>query len=137
MSEGQPSLYTPVASPLPPPPDEDIFTPDQWTILLAIADTIVPSIRSKESTDSSAQLVLPSSDFNAAKSTLQDGLDHSHSSTAKTDLISTYLEENASSLPGFKDTLKTTFGRHIHNEARRGLTLVLTALGYVVVTCGR
>lgn len=129
-SDNPPTSYTPLDSPLPPPPEEDIFTPDQWTILLAIADTIIPSIRSSDSIDPSA-LSVPDSELAAARSHLQNGLDNPHSEES-THLITSYLEEAASSVPQFKDSLKAIFGRHVHHEARKGLSLILTALKYVI-----
>ncbi|KAK2762316.1 hypothetical protein FQN54_001326 [Arachnomyces sp. PD_36] len=109
------STYTPVASPLPPPPNEDVFSPDQWSTLLAIGDTIIPSISTTTSSYSSAKSFLLSS--------LEDP-----SSDDSSRLIDSYLAENPSSIPQFKDALKALFGRYIHNEGRKGLTLVLTAL---------
>lgn len=122
--------YTPLASPLPPPPEEDVFTPDQWTVLLAIADAIIPSIRSPDTADPSTQLSVSDSELNAAKTHIQNGLDDPNSEESA-QLVTSYLEESASSVPQFKDSLKTIFGRHIHHEGRKGLTLVLTALKYV------
>lgn len=125
------TTYTPVTSPLPPPPEEDVFTPVQWAVLLAIGDTIIPSIHPSDgSTDPSTQLSIPTAEFNATKAILQDGLDDSHSEESA-HLINTYLDENVSSIPQAKDCIKSLFSRHIHNEGRKGLSFVLTALRYV------
>lgn len=130
-SDNSASSYTPLSSPLPPPPEEDVFTPDQWAVLLAIADTIIPSISDHGSADPSSQLSVPRSDLDAARTHLKRSLDEPQSEQSDR-LINSYLEENASSVPQFKDSLKSLFSRHIHHEGRKGLGMVLTALKYAL-----
>jgi hypothetical protein len=115
------SFIAPLATPLPPPPEGDVFTPDQWRTFYAIADTFIPSI-SKSGTSTLTELAIPDSKLAATKKSI--GLIYNSSS----ELVESYLFENASSIPEFKDLAHRLLTLHVRPEATRGLGFILSAL---------
>lgn len=120
-------------SPLPPAPAADgIFSPTQWATLLAIADTVIPSIRpaadkssdDDDDADTSICHELDSAEFNRTKSTLQFG----STSPDSADHATRYLAESAGATADFKDTMCRTLGLYVPSDQRRGLSLVLSGL---------
>lgn len=119
--------YTPVDVPLPPVPSREIFSEIQWTTLLAIADTVIPSIRGPSARPSASTRVIPQSQLNTTVATLAASIDDPDAVT----LATRYLEESASSNLHFRDTLQRLFADYVHEQGRNGLSLILNALKYV------
>lgn len=119
-------VYTPLAAPLPPAPTEEVFTDLQWETLLSLADTVIPSIRRRDTATSHTQKVVPGSKLDSAISTLKSTIEGPDAA----DLAARYLEEPASSNPEFKEAIRRLFGHYVHTEAKKGISLILTALKY-------
>lgn len=117
------NLIAPLESPLPPPPNGEVLTDSQWTTLMAIADTVIPSI-SDSSQSSPERLMVEPSEYAMAVKTLKSEIPD----TGKVDLIRTYLQESPSTLPGFKQYLHRTVEDFMREDARKGLRVLLSAL---------
>jgi len=114
----------PTASPLPPLPQADPFTPAQWRTLLAIADAVVPSIRPASTAHASTELAVADHAYSTALTTIQTiALDSN-----TTDLAKSYLEERPSTLPAFRDSLHRLFGLYLPRDSLKQLTLILSLL---------
>ena len=85
----------------------EILTEEQWTTLLAIADAFIPSTTS----EALASVALPK--------TLRD---------QNADLVSTYLQESASSIPEFKQGLEMMLSLYVHEATRDGVRTMLSLL---------
>lgn len=108
----------------PPLPDTQLFSELQWKTLLSLADTMIPSVRSSGNANSTK--VVPAPQFDSAVSKLASDIPGPDSAQKAT----RYLEENASSNPAFRDNIQRLFGTFVHQEGRKGLSLVLNALKY-------
>ncbi|KAL4891576.1 hypothetical protein BDV59DRAFT_66050 [Aspergillus ambiguus] len=118
------AVYTPLDVALPPVPTKEVFSELQWKTLLALADSVIPSIRTPSAPKSPVAKVISQSDYDAAHSDLVARI-HSPDAAA---LATRYLEENASSNPGFRDGVQRLFSQFVHEEGRNGISLILTAL---------
>ena len=91
---------------------------------MAIADATIPSIEVSSSPSTVDKLGIQASTYTTAidnvKSALPTGADH--------DLAQRYLKENPSSVKGFKDLLHRMLGDHINQDARKGVSVILSAL---------
>ncbi|KAE8355990.1 hypothetical protein BDV28DRAFT_11962 [Aspergillus coremiiformis] len=116
--------YTPLEVPVPPVPTKQIFSELQWTTLLAIADTVIPSIRGPSAPKSSTAKVIPQSQFDAIRSSLTAKIPHPDAAS----LATQYLEENASSNPRFRPALQQLLSEYVHEEGRKGFSFILNAL---------
>lgn len=116
--------YTPLEAPVPPLPEDDVFTELQWKTLLSLADAVIPSIAAAGAAKSPNQKTVPSAEIESALSTLQETIEGPNAGR----LARQYLEESASSVPLFKESLHRVFGQYIYQEARKGVGFLLTAL---------
>ena len=120
------SPVSPKASPVPARPAEDPLTKDQWRTLLAIADTIVPSIHAESAGPSKHGLVIDDSAYSLTLSTLQQRL---KPTDGKVDVLAKkFLEERPSENPAFKEILTRFFGLWAPSEAKQQITLILNLL---------
>ncbi|EAW07136.1 putative long chain fatty alcohol oxidase [Aspergillus clavatus NRRL 1] len=124
MAEQTVTAYVPLDVSLPPIPTEQVFSDLQWKTLLALADTVIPSVRSPSSPKSLSTKVVPDCDLKAAVSTLAS---HMHDPEA-TKIAEQYLEETGSANPLFVEGLRRLFAEYIHQEGRNGISLILNAL---------
>ncbi|KAJ5126478.1 hypothetical protein N7448_007257 [Penicillium atrosanguineum] len=118
------STYTPLEVPLPPFPNLSFFSGAQWTILFALCDAVVPSIRTAATVKSSTDKVISTGEWDAALSkliSLNPGPDAANIATR-------YLEEDASSNPVFRSYVERILGDYVHEEGKAGFGLVLNAL---------
>ena len=123
----------PLPNPLPPPPAKEIFTAAQWRTLLAVADTVIPSL-----TFSTSQTRLPSTAVQTVENAIRlppeqyDGvakdLEARLAPDAPATLVHAYLEENASSNPRFREALQRLLGSYMSGDAVRELGGLLWAL---------
>lgn len=118
--------YTPLAVSIPPVSTKEIFSELQWTTLLSIADTIIPSIRGPTAPQSPSTKVIPQSQLNATIKSLAASIRDPDAVT----LAMRYLEENASSNLHFRDTIQRLFADYVNEEGRNGLSFILSALKY-------
>ena len=123
MTSTQLNLIAPLDTPLPPPPDGQVLTESQWTTLMAIADVVIPSIQ-VSSTLSNRSLCLTAAEYASAHETITQRL------PVQTDpnFTQRFLQENASSLPGFREVLQRVLGDYTREDARKGIRVILSAL---------
>ncbi|KAK4545359.1 hypothetical protein LTR36_003539 [Oleoguttula mirabilis] len=120
-------------SPLAPLPEHDILTAEQWGILSAIADTVVPSITSQEG-NRLLQHPLRRDVYDASCKRLKRsvGLERAH------DLAQRYLAESATAQPEFRNGVCRLINLYLPNDAQKQLLFVLDALntraGSIVLT---
>lgn len=120
------NLFAPLDSPLPPPPSGEVLTEAQWKTLMAIGDTLIPSIETS-SDPSTTKLSVPKHVYTAALNKLEEVV-ASNPEGPKGEIIQKYLEENASSTPGFKEALHRLLGEYLQEDALRGIRAILSAL---------
>lgn len=111
-----------IPSPVPPP-SADPFSNAQWSILAAIADTVVPSFTPFKSDaliqhplrrdiyDSTFQLVTKMASLEGEK-----------------DIVTTYLDERPSTQPEFKEHLNRLLADYLDPSNKNQLLLILSAL---------
>ncbi|KAH8595718.1 long chain fatty alcohol oxidase-like protein [Bisporella sp. PMI_857] len=118
-------MLAPLATPLPEGPKDQFFTEQQWTTLLAIMDTIIPSIHTEATTSyQSEQLTISKEKYNTAFEHLQSNVTNPPSQ----DLLAKYLEERPSTNPKFQDALQRILVQRSRDDARKGLAFILSAL---------
>src|SRR5579871_3757535 len=120
------SPVTPKASPLPPVSTIDPLTSSQWRTLLALADTVIPSIVPKTTANSSEELGVPESNYSSALSTIEA----TFSQDQTKELAKEYLNERPSQLPAFKELLHRLLGTHLATDVAKSLATSLTLLEY-------
>lgn len=116
-------VIAPLESPLPAPPEGEILTDSQWKTLMAIADTVLPSLVGS-SQASQETLSIDSAEYEKTV----DSLEAQIPKTGKADLVRAYLEECPSKLPGFKQSLHRVIGEYLREDARKGLRVLLSVL---------
>lgn len=123
MTSTQLNLIAPLATPLPPPSKGEVLTESQWTTLMAIADTVIPSIE-VSSDFSRASLSLPASEYSTAIEKIESRLP----STTDAGVPQQYLRESASSISGFQVQLRRQLADYVPQNARRAIGVILSAL---------
>lgn len=96
-----------LAAPLPPAPEGDFFTSEQWAILLSICEVFIPALDASEANTTVFKL-LPK---DANDNTLSD-----------------YLTESVIALPAFKPALHRRLGHYVPASGLAPLSFVLSAL---------
>lgn len=121
----QMELLAPLANPLPDLPPGEPFTDEQWLILMAIMDTVIPSVR-KETTKSDMiqQLAVSEVQYNTAV----DHLKKTVSDPPTSEYLDEYLDERPSANPKFQPLLKRYLSQYSPDHAKKGLSLALSAL---------
>lgn len=116
-------LIAPLESPVPPPPSGDVLTDSQWATLMAIADTVIPSI-GDASQPAPDRLSIESTEYATVVKKIEADITQSE----KADLAQKYLQESPSTLPGFKQFLHRVLADYMREDARKGLRIMLSAL---------
>lgn len=124
MAEQSVSTYAPLETPVPPGPNASFFSDAQWKTLFALADAIVPSIRTAATAKSSTDKVISIAEWDDAVSKVSSLIQGPDSAK----IAAQYLEEDASSNPGFRAYVQRVLGDYVHDEGRAGLGLVMNAL---------
>ncbi|KUJ12732.1 long chain fatty alcohol oxidase-like protein [Mollisia scopiformis] len=125
MSSATIESLAPLAAALPDPPTELPFTEANWRTLLAIMDTIIPSIRREtQATDKSTQLTISDIEYN----TTVDDLKKTVTNPPDSESLDEYFNERPSEIPRFQELLKRTFVFNVRDDARKGLGFILAAL---------
>jgi hypothetical protein len=125
MATTEVEALAPLATPLPDGPSELPFSGLQWTTLLAIMDTVIPSIRRETTTSSQLnQLTISEVEYNHTVHQLKKTLVDPPTSEA----LDEYLDEKPSDNPRFQALLQRTLSTFAHDDAKQGLSLVLTTL---------
>jgi hypothetical protein len=107
------------------------FTESQWTTLMAIMDTIIPSIQSDTSTKQTDHQSIPQEEFEATVDSLKKIVDEKHDRQ----IFEEYLNNKASDEPKFQSTLMHAFGKLIPEANRKGMAFILSTLELVLISC--
>jgi hypothetical protein len=125
MATAEVEALAPLATPLPDGPSELPFSGLQWTTLLAIMDTVIPSIRRETTTSNQInQLTISDVEYNHTVHQLKKALVDPPTSEA----LDEYLDEKPSDNPRFQALLQRTLSTFAHDDAKQGLSFVLTTL---------
>ena len=128
MTTRQIELLAPLASPLPDLPPGDSFSEGQWAILMAIMDTVIPSLRRETRTsDEIKQLAVSDFQYN----TIVGRFKKTAVDPPSTEALDEYLDERPSANPRFQSLLKRYLGHYAPVDAKKGLSFVLSTLKYV------
>lgn len=125
MTSTELNLLSPLASPLPPPPEGEVLTAAQWRTLMAIADAVIPSIE-VSSIPSTRKLAIQTSEYASAIERIQ----HLIPAPALTETAQSFLQESASSTPGFKESIHRQLAHYLREDAVKGIQVILSALEY-------
>lgn len=124
IGSAQPALK-PLVAPLPDPPETEAFTPEQWATLMAIMDTVVPSVqRGTKSGGTATQQTLADAEYNKAAEDLKKAVVGPVDDKA----IEDFLGEKPSANPRFQALLRRSMIAYSREDVRKNLTLVLSAL---------
>jgi hypothetical protein len=121
------NVVAPRAAPLPDAPTENYFTEVQWTTLMAIMDTVVPCIKRESAFSAPPNLsedTVPDMICNA----LTDNLQRSTVDAPNSAQLDQYLAEKPSDNPEFQVLVKRTLMQYSREDARKGLSFLLTAM---------
>lgn len=125
MSSTTMEALAPLATALPDPPADNPFAETHWKTLLAIMDTVVPSVRREgQATDKSSQLVISDEEYHTKVEHLKKAVTNSPS----TEALDVYLGERPSEIPRFQELMKRLFTFYVREDARKGLGFILAAL---------
>ena len=124
MTTTQLKMMTPLASPLPPAPPDDALSPSQWATLMALVDTIYPSIT--KSPNEPNKLYIPEPQYDSALKQLEETIPGDD----KAQVARQYLEESAASVPAVREAISRQLHRYITQDALKGLRVILSALEY-------
>ena len=123
MTSTELKALAPLAIALPPIKDDQVLSDAQWATLMAIADTIIPSLQ--VSSEASLQhLNVPSSEYNASTEIIKKNIPRGQ----RADLAKFYLNERPSSIPEFKDQLSRLLSNYLRDDAKKGVKTILYAL---------
>lgn len=125
MATSEVEALTPLATPVPDGPTELPFSELQWSTLLAIMDTVIPSIRRETTTNNTInQLTISDVEYNKTVKHLKKTLANSPDSKS----LDEYLDEKPSDNQRFQALLQRTLSTFVRDDARQGLSLILTTL---------
>ena len=122
MTSNTIDVIAPIVAPLPDPPEGQYFTELQWSTLMAIMDTVIPSIhRASLANDPASQLSVPDGEYSDAVTHMQTTI----SSPPSNEALEAYLNEKPSDIPAFQiSPPKPTI--YAREDARKVLAFVLT-----------
>lgn len=117
---------SPKATPLPPLPSEDPFTPAQWNTLLAILDAIIPAIKPTTTADPHTDLAVTDTEYATAVSKLHALVPETKAGAEVA--VKDYLHNHATENPLFRQQLQRVFAVYMPQSQRKELSMVLTVL---------
>lgn len=115
---------SPKAAALAPIPAEDPLTAAQWTILLAIADAIIPAIEPISVANTSTTIPAKDNEYSAAISALTSLTPQAGGEA----VAKSYLRESATSNPAFREGLHRVIALYLPQSSKKELGLVLNIL---------
>jgi hypothetical protein len=125
MATTEVEALAPLATPPPDGPTKLPFSGLQWTTLLAIMDTVIPSIRRETTINNKVnQLTISDIEYNQTVHHLKKTLVNSPTSES----LDEYLDEKPSDNPRFLALLQRTLSTFARDDAKQGLSLILTTL---------
>lgn len=126
MTTTELNLLKPLDSPLPPPPKGEVLTAAQWRTFLSIADAIIPNIE-VSTTASHDRLTIQASEYTNAIQQIEKNIPvASDVSAAKR-----YLQESASTTPGFKEAVHRQLGHYVREDSLRGIVSSHSSISYL------
>jgi len=106
---------------LPDGPEESPFTEANWNTLLAIMDTVIPSISREKKTSNSNQRPISETEYQATVDQLV--VDPPNEKD-----LNDYFNERASDIPAFHELLKRMLAHYTPEDSRKGLGFILSSL---------
>ena len=106
---------------------DDVFTPTQWTLLMSLLDTAIPSITaeiSKEGKEDAQRLCVDNEAYDKCTRSLRARLPPSTDPA----IISTYLVESIASIPDVQPLIRQMFTFNVSPEQLKGFRFVLSGL---------
>ncbi|CAL3973808.1 unnamed protein product, partial [Diplocarpon coronariae] len=120
-------VIAPLEAALPDPPTGNYFTETQWVSLMALMDTVIPSVK-RESVGANKQYQdeerIPDTSFNTALHHLQRNVTNAPTKMQ----LDQYLAEKPSDNPEFHELVKRTLIQFSREDARKGFSFLLSAL---------
>lgn len=119
-------VVVPLTSALPDAPVRNYYTEAQWTTLMALMDTIIPSIK-RESVASKSSInveLIPDTMYSTAVHQLQRALINAPTEVE----LDQYLAEKPSDNPEFHDLMKRSLMQYSREDARKGFAFLLSGL---------
>ena len=110
---------------LPDGPEESPFTEANWNTLLAIMDTVIPSISREKKTSNSNQRPISETEYQATVDQLV--VDPPNEKD-----LNDYFNERASDIPAFHELLKRMLAHYTPEDSRKGLGFILSSLKYIL-----
>lgn len=125
---GEPQLneapVTPKASTLPSLSKEDPLGPAQWRTFMAIADTVIPSIKPASSAQGMNELAVPDEEYAQIVTRMKSHCLHD----SNEGLAVQYLEERPSTNPHFKELIWRYLSLNLPEDQKQLLRLSLNLL---------
>ncbi len=125
MASSTMNIVGPLPTPLPAAPGVEPFSELNWRTLMAIMNTVIPSIhRQTKSSDEFKQLLIPDAEYNKVVGSIKRTV----AGVSDDQLLDVYFDENASSIPRFEELLRDTFNLYVREEGKKGMAFILSAL---------
>ncbi|MCJ1310361.1 hypothetical protein MMC25_004025 [Agyrium rufum] len=125
MNDAGMAQISPLAVTLPRLPEGEVLSESQWRTLMAIGDTVIPSIHEATSESTSQDtFALSEKEYNKVSSNIRSALPTSSSPK----LLQTYLAENASGNEGAREFIQRTLSCYVRPAQRKGMGVILNAL---------
>ncbi|KAL2073563.1 hypothetical protein VTL71DRAFT_10889 [Oculimacula yallundae] len=119
-------VVAPLTVALPEAPVGNYYTEAQWKTLMALMDTVIPSIK-RESVASTANIDeehIPDTIYNTLAHQLQRAVKNSPTEVQ----LDQYLAEKPSDNPEFHELVKRTLMQYSREDARKGFSVLLSGL---------
>ncbi|KAG4417883.1 hypothetical protein IFR04_008937 [Cadophora malorum] len=119
-------VVAPLTAPLPDGPVGNYYNETQWKTLMALMDTVIPSIK-RESAGSTSTLdeeLIPDTLYSTAIHQIQRLVPNSASEVE----IDEFLAEKPSDNPEFHELVKRTLMQYSREDARKGFSFLLSGL---------
>ncbi|KAH0538565.1 hypothetical protein FGG08_004853 [Glutinoglossum americanum] len=113
-----------LASPLPPPPEGDPFTPDQWAIFLAIADTVIASIKPSSEPSTVDERRVPEDEYAGIVS----GYRASVTNSVDDAVLERFFGEKLSDVEEFRPFVKRVMMEYVRQDSRRNMSFIFNCL---------
>lgn len=126
MSVQKLTCIAPLPTTLPDHPQDETLTPDQWATLLAIAETVIPTLlRGAQAGGTGAsKFKLPESEYDALIQGIKDSVVGPPDEAALTD----YLAESAVDYDDFRRELQRTLTVNVRKNDLQVMTFILNTL---------
>ncbi|KAH7357011.1 hypothetical protein BKA65DRAFT_495950 [Rhexocercosporidium sp. MPI-PUGE-AT-0058] len=126
MTSTAAKVVAPLTAPLPEAPAGNYYTEAQWKTLMALMDTVIPSIKreSVTSTSSKDEEKIPDITYSTLVHQLQRAVINAPTEAE----LDQYLAEKPSDNPEFHELVKRTLMQYSREDARKGFSFLLSGL---------